>query len=72
MNAEGQEQMVHMIHRLNDPSLTAEVHRFCMMVQELECLEEAIVESEDRWGKLAAVHCKTIWRLEMADTLMRI
>jgi len=36
-----------MISRLNDPSLAAEVHRFCVMVQELERLEESIAEGED-------------------------
>ncbi len=61
-----------MIHRLNDPSLLAEVHQFRVMAQELERLEEAIAEGEDRWGELAAMHCKTIRRLEMADALLRI
>ncbi len=69
---EGQDQMDRMIHRLNDPSLMAEVHRYRVMGQELERLEEAIAESEDRWGKLASMHCKTIRRLEMADVLARI
>ncbi len=58
--AEGQDQMDQMIRRLNDPSLVAEVHRYRVMAQELERLEEAIVESEDRWGELASMHCKTI------------
>ena len=61
-----------MIRRLNDPSLTAEVHRFCVMAQELERLEVAIAEGEDRWGELASMHCKTIRWLEMADALLRI
>ncbi len=64
--------MDRMIRRLNDPSLTAKVHRFRIMGQELERLEEAIAETEDRWGELAGMHCKTIRRLEMADTLSRI
>ncbi len=72
MGAEGQNQTDRMIRHLNDPSLTAEVHHFHMMMQELEQLEEAIAESEDRWGELAGVHCKTIRWLEMADTLRRI
>jgi len=42
------------------------------MAQELERLEEAIAESEDRWGELAGMHCKTIRWLEMADALLRI
>ncbi len=61
-----------MIRRLNDPSLTAEVHRFRVMAQEIERLEESITEGEDRWGELAGMHCRTIWRLEMADALARI
>ncbi len=69
---EGQEQMDRMIRRLNDPSLTAEVHQFRAMAQELERLEGAIAESEDRWGELAGMHCKAIWHLEMADALARI
>ncbi len=42
------------------------------MVQELGWLEEAIVESKDRWGEIAGMHCRTIQRLEMADALARI
>ncbi len=70
--AEGQEQTNRMIARLGDPSLTAEVHRFHMMAQELERLEEAIMESEDRWGELVGMHAKTIQRLEMANAMQRI
>ena len=70
--AEGQDQTDRMVRRLNDPSLTAEVHRFRAMAHELERVEDAIAENEDRWGELAALHCKTIRRLEMADTLARI
>ncbi len=61
-----------MIRRLNDPSLMAKIHRFRIMAQELEWLEEAIAEGEDQWGELAGMHCRTIRRLEMADTLLRI
>ncbi len=72
IGAEGQDQTDRMIRRLNDPSLEAEVHRFCMMAQELEWVETAIMEGEDRWGELASMYCKTIRRLEMADALLRI
>ena len=72
LEAEGKIQTDRMISHLHDPSLTAEVHCFHMMSQELGRLEEAIAESEDRWGELVAMQCKTIWRLEMADTLARI
>ncbi len=61
-----------MIRRLNDPSLEAEIHRFRMMAQELGRVEEAIVASEDMWGEIAGMHCRTIRRLEMADALARI
>ncbi len=70
--AEGQDQTDRMIRRLNDPSLEAEVHRFRVMAQELGWLEEAIAESEDRWGEIAGMHCRTIQRLEMADALAQI
>jgi len=50
LGAEGQDQTDRMICRLNDPSLEAEIHRFRVMGQELERLEEAIAASEDRWG----------------------
>jgi len=72
MEAEGREQMDRMLKRLNDPSLAAEVHRFRIMTQEITRLEEAIAEGEDRWGELAAMQCRTIRRLEMADALNRI
>jgi len=72
LGAEGQDQTDRMVRRLNDPSLTAEVHRFRTMAQELERVEDAITENEDRWGELAAMHCKMIRRLEMADALARI
>jgi len=61
-----------MIRRLNDPSLTAEVHWFRVMAQELGRIEEAITASEDMWGEIAGMHCRTIRRLEMADALARI
>ncbi len=70
--AEGKEQTDHMIHRLHDPLLTAEVHHFRTMSQELERLEEAIAKGEDRWGEIVAMQCKTIRRLEMADALVHI
>ncbi len=71
-DAKGEEQTNCMIHQLHDPSLTAEVHRFHMVSQEIDHLEEAMVDSEDRWGELAAMQLKTIQRLEMADALLRI
>ena len=70
--AEGEEQTNHMICCLNDLSLMAEVHHFRMVSQELERLEEAMVANKDQWGGVAAMQVKTIWRLEMADALMRI
>jgi len=72
LGAEGQDQTDRMIRRLNDPSLKAEIHRFRVTAQELGRLEEAIAESEDRWGEMAGMHCRTIRQLEMADALTRI
>ncbi len=72
IGAEGEERTNCMLQRLHDPSLTAEVHRFRIMTQELARLEEAIAEGEDRWGELAAMQCRTIRRLEMADALNQI
>ncbi len=60
IGAEGQDQTDQMIRRLNNPSLEVEFHRFCVMAQELEWLETAIAEAEDRWGELAGMHCKMI------------
>ena len=60
LGAEGQDQTDRMIRRLNDPSLEAEIHRFHIMAQELGRLEEAIAASEDQWGELAGMHCRTI------------
>jgi len=71
-DAEGEEQTNRMIRRLQDPSLTAEIHHFRMVSQELEHLEEAMVANEDQWGGLAAMQVKTICRLEIADALLRI
>ncbi len=71
-DVEGEQHTNRMIHRLHDPSLMAEVHRFHMVSQELKCLEEAMVANEDQWGGLAAMQVKTIRRLEMADMLLRI
>jgi len=70
--AADQEQTDRRIKRIGDPSLVVEVHRFRIMTQEITRLEEAIAEGEDRWGELAAMQCRTIRRLEMADTLNRI
>ncbi len=72
MEVEGKEETDRMLRRINDPSLVAEVHRFRIMMQELARLEEAIAEGEDRWGELAAMQCRTIRRLEMADAINRI
>src|SRR6266702_2241820 len=67
--AADQEQTDRRIKRIGDPSLVVEVHRFRIMTQEITRLEEAIAEGEDRWGELAAMQCRTIRRLEMADAL---
>jgi len=61
-----------MICHLHDPTLMAEVHRFRMVSQELDRVEEAMVDNEDQWGELATMKLKTIRRLEMANTLQRV
>ncbi len=61
-----------MIQCLEDPSLRAEVHRFCVLTDELDHMEQVLVTSEDQWGHLAAAKLGAIQRLEMSDTLGRI
>ncbi len=72
VDTEGKEQTNCMIHCLHDPSLMAEIHHFCMVSQELNCVEEAMVDNEDQWGELAMMKLKMIRRLEMADALQRV
>src|SRR6266702_3090225 len=71
-DAEGKEQTDCMIHHLHDPSLTAEVHCFCMVLQELDWVEEALIDNKDQWGELATMKLKTIWRLKMVDVMQRL
>ncbi len=71
-NMESQDHIDHMLHHLHDPSLTAEVHQFHVLTDELECMEEVLVLNKEQWGHLAAAKLGAIWRLEMADTLKRI
>jgi len=49
-DTEGKVQTDCMIHCLHNPSLTAEVHHFHMVSQELNRVEEALIDSEDQWG----------------------
>src|SRR6266702_1092119 len=58
--AEGAEKTNHMIQHLHDPSLTAEIHRFHMILNEIERIEEAIAAQEDQWGEVAALQVATI------------
>jgi len=62
----------HMIQRLGDPSLMAEVHHFHVLTDKLDCMEEVLVANKDQWGHLAAAKLGVICRLEMSDTLGRI
>ncbi len=64
-DAAGKAQMDCMIKCLNDPSLTAEVHRFRMISQELDWVEEALIDSKDQWGELATMKLKTIRALSL-------
>ncbi len=72
LTMEDQDHWDHMIQHLGDPSLTAEVHRFQVLMDELDRMEEVLVANEDQWGHLAAAKLGAIWRLEMADALGRI
>jgi len=72
MDAEGKEQTDCMLHCLHDLSLMAEVHRFRMVTQELNRVEEVMIDNEDQWGELATMKLKMIRRLEMADALQRM
>jgi len=71
-NMEDQDHWDHMIQHLGDPSLTAEVHQFRILTDELDHMEEVLVTNEDQWGNLAAAKLGAIRRLEMSDALGRI
>ncbi len=49
-----------------------EIHRFRIVVAELERMEQALVENEEAWGQLAAAKLGAIQCLEMADAIGRI
>ncbi len=71
-NTENRDHWDRMIQRLGDPSLTAEVHCFCMLMDKLDWMEEVLVANEDQWGSLATAKLGAIRRLEMSDALGRI
>jgi len=71
-DAQGREFMDRMIDREGDPSLKAEVHRFRMLMSELERMETVLVENEEQWGQLASAKLGSMRRLEMADAIKRI
>ncbi len=58
-----------MVEQVGDLSLTAEVHRFRILMAKLEHMEQVLIENEDTWGQLAAAKLGAIQRLEMADAL---
>jgi len=64
--------MDHMLHHLHNPSLTIEVHQFCVLTNELNHMEEVLVSNKEQWGHLAAAKLGAIRRLEMADANKRI
>ncbi len=53
-NVENRNCTDRMVQRLGDPSLTVEIHQFCMLTNELDHMEEVLVTNEDQWGHLAA------------------
>ncbi len=71
-SAESWNCMDCMIQHLGNLTLMAEVHRFHVLTDELDHMEEVLVANEDQWGHLAAAKLGAIQRLEMADTLGRI
>src|SRR6266702_5064871 len=71
-DAQGQEMTDHLIDRMHNILLKAEVHRFRVITAELDRMEQVLVENEDTWGQLAAAKLGVIRRLEMADTIERI
>ncbi len=71
-DTQGQEFTDRLIDREGDLSLKAEVHRFRMILAELERMEIVLVENEEAWGQLAAAKLGVIRRLEMADANGRI
>jgi len=71
-DAQGREFTDRLIDREGDLSLKAEVHRFRMLMAELERMETVLVENEEQWGQLAAAKLGAIRRLEMADANARI
>jgi len=72
LTMEDQDHLDHMIQCLGDPSLTMEIHRFCVLTDKLDCMEEVLVTNKDQWGGLAAAKLGAIHRLEMSDALGRI
>ncbi len=68
-DTQGREMTDQLIDRTNDLSLKAEVHRFRIVMAELDRMEQILMENEDTWGQLAAAKLGIIWQLEMADTV---
>jgi len=72
VDAQGWEFTDRLIDREGNLSLKAEVHRFRMVMAELERMETVLVENKEAWGQLAAAKLGAIRRLEMADVMKRI
>jgi len=68
-DAQGREFTDRLIDREDDLSLKAEIHRFCMITDELTRMETVLVENEEAWGQLAAAKLGVIRWLEMADVV---
>src|SRR6266702_1548560 len=68
-DAQGQEMTDWLIERVGDLSLKVEIHHFCVVMAELDKMEQVLVENEEAWGQLAAAKLGAIRRLEMADAI---
>ena len=71
-DAQGQEMTDWLIERVGDLSLKVEIHHFCVVMAELDKMEQVLVENEEAWGQLAAAKLGAIRRLEMADAIEQI
>ncbi len=71
-DAQGQEMTDWLIERVGDLSLKVEIHHFCVVMAELDRMEQVLVENKEAWGQLAAAKLGAIRRLEMADVIKQI
>jgi len=71
-DVQGREMTDQLIECMHDLSLKVEIHHFCVVMVELDRMEQVLVENEEAWGQLAAAKLGAIRCLEMADAIERI